>query len=141
MNNRYTMKIYPQGNAREVYRVIEISGNENLDRLCEVILSSFEFDDEHLYEFCMDCRMYSHDSYQSDPEAGESSTRIKIDELGLAEKQKFALHYDFGDDWMFIINVQKIAPEAENKASVLLKSKGSIEQYPVWDEEEWDEEW
>ena len=55
--------------------------------------------------------------------------------LDLAEKQKFALHYDFRDDWMFIINVQKIAPKAENKAPVWLKAKGSIEQYPVWDEE------
>jgi len=79
--------------------------------------------------------MYSHDSYQSDPEAGDASTRIKIDKLGLAEKQKFALHYDFGDDWMFIINVQKIVPETENKAPVVLKTKGKIEQYPVWDEE------
>lgn len=122
--------------------MIEISGGESLDRLCEVILSSFEFIDEHLYEFCMDCRMYSHDSYQSDPEAGEASTRIKLDKLGLMEKQKFALHYDFGEDWMFIINVQKIVQEEEYKAPVQLKAKGNIEQYPVWDDEEdWDEEW
>lgn len=140
MNRRYTMKIYPQGNAREAYRVIEISGAESLDKLCEVILSAFEFEDEHLYEFCMDCRMYSYDSYQSDPEAGESSTRIKVEKLGLVEKQKFALHYDFGDDWMFIINVQKIVSEAEYKKPLVLKAKGTIEQYPMWgDEEDWDE--
>lgn len=39
--------------------------------------------------------MYSYDSYQSDPEAGEQSTRIKIDKLGLIEKQNFVVHYDF----------------------------------------------
>ena len=136
MNRRYTMKIYPQGNAREVYRVIEISGAESLDKLCEVILSTFEFIDEHMYEFCMDCRMYSHDSYQSAPEAGESSTRINIEKLSLKEKQKFALHYDFGDDWMFIINVQKIVSETEYKKPAVLKAKGSLEQYPTWDDEE-----
>lgn len=27
---------------------------------------------------------------------------------GLREKQKFSLHYDFGDDWIFTVNVQNI---------------------------------
>ena len=138
MENRYVMKIYPQGNARQVYRVIELSGRETLDKLCQVILSAFEFYDEHLYEFCMDCKMYSHDSYQSDPEVDERSTRTKVGKLGLGEKQKFALHYDFGDDWMFIINVQKIIPEMEYEEPRIIKSKGKLEQYPTWDEDEWD---
>lgn len=31
-------------------------------------MESFDFIDEHLYEFCMDNRMYSEYAYQSDPE-------------------------------------------------------------------------
>jgi hypothetical protein len=51
--------------------------------------------------------------------------------------QNFTLHYDFGDDWMFTIHVQKIEVEIEKSAPHVLKAKGEIEQYPSWDE--WDE--
>ena len=51
--------------------------------------------------------MYSEYAYQSDPEEDEPSADITLDEVGLCKGQKFALHYDFGDDWMFTITVSK----------------------------------
>ena len=51
MNKQYLIKVYPIGLGREVYRNIEISGEDTLDRLCQIILESFDFTDEHLYEF------------------------------------------------------------------------------------------
>ena len=134
---RYTLKVYPAGMSRSVYRTIQISGSETLDTLCRVIIGSFDFIDEHLYEFCMDNRMYSDYSYQSAPEPGERSTRVKLEKLQLMKGQNFTLHYDFGDDWMFTIHVQKIEDEIEKSAPNVLKAKGEIEQYPSWDE--WDE--
>lgn len=136
MKEKYTFKVFPTGAGREVYRIIEISGEHSLNDLCGAILSAYEFTDEHLYEFCMDNKMYSDCSYQSDPEDGEPSTRVKIDKIGLAEKQKFSLHYDFGEDWMFTIVVQKIAETEEKVAPTVIKEKGYIEQYPEWDEQE-----
>ena len=124
MNKQYLIKVYPIGLGREVYRNIEISGEDTLDRLCQIILESFDFTDEHLYEFCM--------------EEDEPSTKIILDELRLVEKQKFSLHYDFGDDWMFVITVKKISKVAEKIEACITKSKGYIQQYPVWDENEWD---
>lgn len=138
MNKQYLIKVYPIGLGREVYRNIEISGEDTLDRLCQIILESFDFTDEHLYEFCMDNRMYQEYNYQSDPEEDEPSTKIILDELRLVEKQKFSLHYDFGDDWMFVITVKKISNVAEKIEACITKSKGYIQQYPVWDENEWD---
>ena len=132
------VEIFPAGARQRVYRVIEISGEYSLDDLCRMILSAFDFIDEHLYEFCMDNRMYSHCSYQSDPEDGNPSTRIKIDKIGLEIKQRFSLHYDFGDDWMFMIVVQNISETSEKIAPNVIKEKGSIEQYPEWDDEEYD---
>lgn len=140
MNKKYTLKVFPAGAGRQVYRVIEMSGEHSLDDLCRIILSSFDFIDEHLYEFCMDNRMYSDYSYQSDPEGGEPSTRVKLDKLGLMIKQKFSLHYDFGDDWMFTIMVQNIAETAEKTVPRVIKEKGVIEQYSDWEEDEYDYE-
>ena len=139
MGKRYTFKVYPAGKARTVYRVIRISGHETLDALCRIILEAFDFIDEHLYEFCMDNRMYSDDSYQSDPEDDEPSTRISLDELHLEKGQNFSLHYDFGDDWMFTIHVQKIEKTEQDSEPVVVKAQGEIEQYASLDE--WDEEW
>lgn len=140
MKNKYTLKVYPAGMGREVYRIIELSGDDTLDDLCRVIISSFDFIDEHMYEFCMDNRMYSEYSYQSVPECGEASTKVKLDKVGLEIKQKFSLHYDFGDDWMFTITVQKIAMTEEKITPHVVKEKGFIEQYPEWDWEDDDYE-
>ena len=136
--SRYTLKVYPAGHGRSVYRIMEISGKDTLDRLCEFIIESFNFIHEHLYEFCMDNKMYSEDSYVFDPDDDGPDTDIAIDKIGLVKGQYFSLHYDFGDDWMFTIHVQKIENESGRSDPKLVKSVGVLEQYPDWDE--WDDE-
>ena len=131
MSKQYSMKIYPAGRGRDVYRNIEICGNSTLNQLCGVILEAFDFIDEHLYEFCMDNRMYSEDAYQSDPEGDEPSADVTLDEAGL---------YDFGDDWMFTITVSKIVEVQKDFKPRIVKAKGNIQQYPDWDEDEFDYE-
>jgi hypothetical protein len=138
MKKKYTFKVYPSGLGRDVYRVIEISGDKTLDDLCEFILETFDFIHEHLYEFCMDNRMYSEYSYEYDPQDDGPSTDIKIDKLELEKGQKFLFHYDYGDDWMFTINVQKIEETDDRIKSTLIRAKGEVEQYPSWDD--WDED-
>lgn len=70
MSDQYSLKISPAGRGHDIYRNIEICGNSTLDQLCEVIIKAFDFESDHLYEFCMDNRMYSEHSYQSYPEGG-----------------------------------------------------------------------
>lgn len=57
--------------------------SDTLDRLCEFIIESFDFIHEHLYEFCMDNKMYSEDSYVYDPDDDGPDTDIAIDKTGL----------------------------------------------------------
>ena len=140
MNKLYLLKVYPNGNGREVYRKIEITGDATLDDLCRTIIASFDFIDEHLYEFCMDNRMYSDYSYLSAPGCGELLTKIRLDRLRLQEKQKFLLHYDFGDDWLFTINVEKINKTEMAILPRVIKQKGEIEQYPDVDDWDWEDE-
>lgn len=134
MCKQYSMKVYPDGKGREVYRNIEICGNNTLDQLCGIIMYAFDFLDEHLYEFCMDNCAYSENAYQSCPEYDEPSTDITLDEVGLSKGQKFTLHYDFGDDWMFRITVMKISEVQEESEPRIVKSKGEIQQYPEIDD-------
>ena len=80
--SRYTLKVYQVGQGRSVYRIMEIFGKDTLDRLCEFIMESFDFIHENLYEFCMDNKMYSKDSYQYDTDDGPY-TDVAIDKIGL----------------------------------------------------------
>ena len=123
MRIQYTLKVYPAGLGRSVYRTITICGTDTLD------------------EFCMDNKMYSEDCYRFNPmeddlfdEDDAEGTDIALDELGLIEGQKFSLHYDFGDDWMFAIRVMKIEEVKKHRKPMLLSSKGSVEQYPEGEE-------
>ncbi len=140
MKKQYTLKVYPAGQSRTVYRVLEISGEDTLDDLCRAILDAFDFIDGHLYEFCMDNRMYTDYSYQADPEGDGPSTAIEIDKLYLQDGQNFMLHYDFGDDWQFMIHVQKMEDAVEYASPRVIREKGVLEQYPDWEEEDEEEE-
>ena len=139
MTNQFTLKVYPRGSGRSIYRIITISGGAKLDKLCGVILDAFNFSHDHLYEFCMNNKMYEWDNYQSNPDRGEPSTKIALNELGLVEKQVFSLHYDFGDDWMFSIKVEKIEEVEKVGKPEIVMAKGEVIQYPDY-EEDWDEE-
>ena len=142
MVNVYKLRVYPAGMSREVDRVLEICGRDTLDRLCEAILEALDFTHDHMYEFCMDNKMYSDYSYQYEPEYEDApSTDIKIDKIGLKKGQNFSLHYDFGDDWMFTIHVQSITQVSDYFRPRLIKGKGSIEQYPSWDDYDEEDEW
>lgn len=84
---------------------------------------------------CMDNRMYTDYSCRADPEGDGPSTAIAIDKLRLQKGQNFMLHYDFGDDWQFMIHVQKIEEAAEYARPRVIREKGVLGQYPDWDEE------
>lgn len=43
-------------------------------------------------------------------------------------------------DWMFTITVSKISEVQEDFEPRVIKSKGTVQQYPDWDEEDFDEE-
>lgn len=122
---QYTLKVYPKGQARTAYRVIEISGDDTLDRLCDVILYAFDFDRDHLYEFSMSGRLYSDDNFSNTQDyEGQPSTDIKLDQLGLQKGQNFIFHYDFGDDWVFQIHVQKMQDEKARTIAHVTEREG-----------------
>ena len=73
----------------------------------------------------MDNRPYSNNAYTIDRDADYPEINIVIDTMELYEKQKFSLHYDFGDDWMFTITVSKII-EVQKDFRMLLVQKEKL---------------
>ena len=112
----------------EKYRVIKICGKNTLDDLSDSILDSFNFDHDHMYLFNMDMEPYGENSYELNPEGNAKSTNIPLNKIIKEEDQIFLYLYDFGDDWMFPIIVEKIEKGKCLKPKVI-KRKGKLEQY------------
>lgn len=128
----------------EPLRVIDIRGNQTLEKLHEAIFAAFDRDDMHLYEFQlggkkpMDRAAVSYGI----PEYGQGDEKdaraTKIEKLNLKVRQTFFYWFDFGDDWMHKIKLDAILPaEAGVKYPVLVKKQGeSPPQYPDWEDED-----
>ena len=124
---QYTLKIYPAGRSREVFRTIR-SAAFGPCGVCWVILDAFDFDHDHLYEFCMDNRMYGRHAYQACSRYDEPSVDITLDELALHKGQKFRFIMILETIGCLRSRV-KISEVKEPIESRIIKTKGFIEQY------------
>jgi hypothetical protein len=110
----YTFKVGLQGEP-ELWRKIEIQGNQTLDDLHYVIYQAFERDDPHLYSFFMNNKAWDYTA-EYGPQFRENrardSTQVRIDSLGLRIKSKFLYIFDFGDEWKHPITLLSIQEES-----------------------------
>ena len=100
------------------YRHIRIGEQETLDRLHEVILDAFDFDDDHAHAFFMDDRYWSSvRAYYSDyvDDAEKYSSDVTLRQLQLEKGDKFKFLFDFGDEWRFQC---KVLRELEERTDI-----------------------
>lgn len=134
----YTFKVYLK-HAKKIWRRIQLSGDFTMYSLHLAILEAYGFDNDHLYAFFLDAKMYSSAQRLDDPDRGGTgpfSTEYAIEELDFSINTKIAYVFDFGDRWEFELIVEDInADGKEMKHYVIIESKGeSPEQYPDYDD-------
>jgi len=121
------------------YRHVHISESATLHDLHEIILESFNFDNDHMHAFFMNNRAWDEDweyvcpDGELDGERGFSS-EAKLSKFHLTKGSKFLYIFDFGDDWRFQIRVLRVI-DAPVKEPSVIKSVGKISQYG-YDEDE-----
>lgn len=128
----YIFKIYPKGFGRQVYRIIQMAGNQSLEDLLVTFLDSMKFDFTHLYRFEVDGLSYERSEEYMDV-LSELGSETTLDSLVLEENEVFEAIYDFDADWRFVFKVQKmeeIKDEQDYWPTKVLKETGYIEQYP-----------
>jgi hypothetical protein len=122
----------------KVYRKLAVPSTVNLDELANSILTSFNFSNDHLYEF-----IYKNDygltekivhSYV-DSENGLFTSDCAVDELPISEGKEFIFHFDFGNDWRFLMVVESLSNEYSNSLQpIVIDQHGNPpEQYPEYD--------
>jgi hypothetical protein len=109
---------------RVVSRTIQVRGDQTLQDLHRAIFRAFEREEEHMYEFQfgkgpMDpegTRYVLPGAYEFADDVGARILgrvdRTTLDDLGLAEGDRFGYWFDFGDDWWHQINVEKVEEPA-----------------------------
>ena len=119
--------------GKSVWRRLSIPATENFDHLASWILRVFNFGEDHLYEFLLKdvsgaTITVNHPHFHNeDPRHGFADRQASLN-----AGDTFIFHYDFGDDWLFEVLVERIDPPGKKreKTAILEKHGKAPDQYP-----------
>lgn len=120
--------------SNTIWRRIKIQGTECLDTLAVVILNAFNFDYDHLYEFSYTDN-FGVAQVIADPRCGEplDADEIQIGDIDILLGDLIEFRYDFGDDWKFKVQIEKIDPELKIKKPTVIEKEGKApKQYAYY---------
>jgi hypothetical protein len=119
--------------GENLWRRIKVSANHTLLDLHNVIQEAYKFDDDHLYSFFMDGKLWSHECFNSPyDEKGPYVNDVCIGEMGLSVGQDILYLFDFGDMWRFRVELEEIIRAESDKPrnpKIIEKKGKSPEQY------------
>lgn len=97
----------------DVWRSIEMAGDQTLDDLHYAIQSAVNFNADHMYSFFMSGRAWDDTTEYAAPYGeGRSAASVKIRDLGLRMKQRFLYLFDYGDEHRFEVQLIAVNPDA-----------------------------
>lgn len=129
----YTFKV---SCGESVWRKIVLSAEETMDILHQMIMEAFQFDDDHLYTFFMDGTMWSDYCLVSpfEDSGNLQTTEIQVGAVGLSENQRFLYLFDYGDEWLFTVEVSAIDSTVKDVVTPYIESEYGVapRQYEEW---------
>lgn len=126
LRGNYTFKVVL---GKGIWREVQLSGEHTLEDLHLVIQEAYDFDGDHLYAFYMDAKLYSKNAYHGDE--WPYADAAVLHELDLYNGQKISYLFDFGDSWEFVVQLIRIAPDAQpvSKPEIIASKGEAPEQY------------
>jgi hypothetical protein len=127
----------------KAWRRIAIPGELTLEALSETILDAFDFDNDHLHLFRYRNRFGIFEEVRHPyAEESPSTAEVKVGELPLRPGSMLEYLFDFGDNWLFEVWLEKLEPaNPKLRKPMMFEGRGQAPpQYPNLDDEEWDEE-
>ncbi len=110
----FSIRISLKGISPTIWRRVEVPYNFTLHELHMVIQAAMGWENYHLYDFTIG---KTHFSVPSDdwPSEDEDSEKTYINKLVFIGKSAtMTYEYDFGDDWIHTVKIDKILPENED---------------------------
>ena len=102
------LKITLKGSKPPIWRRIQVANTITLPTLHNILQVAMGWTDSHLHQFIVGNVMYSDPDFELEQIANEK--RVSLPQLKLEPGMKFQYEYDFGDDWMHDILIEKILP-------------------------------
>ncbi len=127
---------------KKVVREVEVPENMNLYKLAEVLVQSYDFDFDHAFGFfsAISEQWYKSkkkyelfaDMKNIEPTGAESVKKTKIGEVWKNLGDKMLFLFDYGDTWLFVIELVGFGKkETKKKYPCVIKKVGiAPEQYP-----------
>ena len=111
----YQFKIGIKGAKPPIWRRVQVPGNTSLAELHEIIQICMGWTDTHLHQFMIDKGVYSPPDEDDAFLNPRPKDEAKFTLHGLAQKiqPRFQYVYDFGDDWIHQIEVEKTIPSED----------------------------
>ena len=108
----YQLKISLSMSQPEIWRRFLVTDQTRLDDLHDIIQAVMGWENQHLYQFIINQRLYG------DSSLGRSASRSDAADFSLGSlikrpKTRFIYEYDLGDGWEHEILVEKIRPRAQ----------------------------
>jgi len=121
----------------DIWRIIDIKGNQMLSSLHKAIFKAFDRFEEHQYSFFLSNKPYDRGSEYTSPGidtdgTGKLASRIRIDCIELYGGRKFLYLFDYGDEWWHDVELVSVT-ERVTRAKyprVVKKQAKSPPQYP-----------
>jgi hypothetical protein len=116
--------------------------NATLYKLHKAIINAFGFVDDHAHAFFMDNHYWSGNAaFLSMKMNGDErlTKSYKLEKLNLSKGDQFKYLFDFGDEWRFQCKVLRELEEQIDIPRIIRSVGESPEQYPEWEDEDWEE--
>lgn len=100
-----------------VWRTVVVPHDVRLDRLHTVIQQSLDWDDAHMHSFERDDVLYETpapidmDMFGPGSRDVRDERKVTLDQVLTEARQKLDYTYDFGDDWLHQITLEKLLPD------------------------------
>jgi hypothetical protein len=127
----------------DLWRQIIIPATSTLDDLSDAILNAYRFDDDHLYRFLYPTRFglttevyhpYIDMMDMLGIDEGPHTDEVRIGDLPAQPGFQMVYNYDFGDNWLFDVLLERIDPPdpKARRYRIGKRQVKSPEQYPRW---------
>ncbi len=125
---------------------VALSGAASLYDLAALLIEAVGFEFDHAFEFCDNLKnpyrskvRYTLFADLGEGEAGDLSVKQTRVQDVFRPRKRLGLHFDYGDDWLFLVQCDSVEPAAtKRKVRKILSRTGTPpEQYPS--EEEFDQ--
>jgi len=121
----------------DIWRIIDIKGNQMLSSLHKAIFKAFDRFEEHQYSFFLSNKPFDRESEYTSPGldtdgTGKLATRIRIDSVELYGGPIFLYLFDYGDEWWHNVELISVTERVTraNYPRVVKKQGKSPPQYP-----------